>query len=48
MQKPYTYRITSDDAAPQWRLTYRDATKLQREMYKEGAERVEIAKEYLR
>jgi hypothetical protein len=48
MQKPFTYRISSDNAMPQWRSTWREALKLQRVLYKEGAERVEIAKEYLR
>ena len=47
----YTYRITTTtttgDIDLKWAPVYRDALKLQRELYKDGAERVEINKEYL-
>jgi len=51
MKKTYTYRITTTtttgDINLKWTPVYRDALKLQRELYKNGAERVEINKEYL-
>jgi hypothetical protein len=48
MQKFYTYRITADDMQPMWKPSYREALKLQKELYAAGAERVQINKEFLR
>ena len=43
----FVYRITDQDYHNQCAPNYRDALKLQKEMYADGAERVGIAKEYL-
>jgi hypothetical protein len=41
------YRLTDQDYNNKWESNYRDALKTQKKMYADGAERVEIAKEYL-
>lgn len=46
VKKHYVYRITDQDYNNRWAGTWRDAQKVQREMYRDGAERVSIAKEY--
>lgn len=46
-RRKYVYRLTDQDYNNCWTSTYRDALKLQNQMYKDGAERVSIAKEYL-
>jgi hypothetical protein len=43
----FVYRITDQDYHNQWAPNYQDALKLQKEMYADGAERVQICKEYL-
>jgi len=43
----FVYRITDQDYNNQWTSNYRDALKLQNELYNNGADRVSIAKEYL-
>lgn len=43
----FVYRITDQDYNNEWTSNYKDAQKAQRRMYKDGAERVSIAKEYL-
>ena len=48
MQKHnFVYRLTDQDYHNQWASNYRDALKLQKELYADGAERVQICKEYL-
>ena len=43
----YVYRITDECYDSIWTSNYRDAVKEQKNMYALGAERVQIAKEYL-
>ncbi|MGB3988169.1 MAG: hypothetical protein WBK67_00530 [Minisyncoccales bacterium] len=46
-RKKFVYRLTDQDYNNQWANNYRDALKVQKQMYADGAERVSIAKEYL-
>ena len=46
-RQKYTYRITDQDYNNQWTPTYKGALAIQKQMYKDGAERVSIAKEFL-
>jgi len=45
-KKHYVYRLTDQDYNNHWEGTWRDAQKALRKMYRNGAERVSIAKEY--
>jgi len=45
--KKFVYRITNQDYQNAWESNYKDALKTQKRLYAEGAERVEIVKEYL-
>ena len=46
-EKKFVYRITDQDYHNTWESNYKDALKTQKQMYADGAERVEIAKKYL-
>ena len=45
-KKHYVYGLTDQDYNNHWESTWRDAQKALRKMYRNGAERVSIAKEY--
>lgn len=45
--KKFVYRITDQDCRNMWESNYKDALKTQKSLYAEGAEMVEIVKEYL-
>lgn len=46
-RQKYTYRITDQDYNNRWTPTYKGALAIKKQMYKDGAERVSIAKEFL-
>ena len=47
VKQNFVYRVTDQDYNNQWTPNYRAAQKVQKQMYKDGAERVQITKEYL-
>lgn len=46
-KQKFVYRVTDQDYNSRWTNNHRDALKVQKQMYADGAERVSIAKEYL-